>query len=847
MHILSTQLLKKMSLQNMKWLFTLSLFVCLSFSILVAQNIVRRETKAIRTDAKIKIDGLLEEPEWQTAPANTGWVQQEPKPGLPASYPCETRFLYTDKAIYVGAVFQDPFPDSIARELTLRDEFGNDDIFCVNLDTYRSGVNSESFCVSAAGVQIDMKSFPGEFGERDDMTWSAVWASAVKITKTGWSCEFEIPYSAIRFPKADEQKWRINFGRHIRRYRETSFWNTVNPQIDGFTNQMGEITGITGIKPPVRLQAVPYLSAYAQNDYNNSLNPKSNWGRSFNAGMDIKYGINDAFTLDATLIPDFGQVQSDNKILNLSPFEVRFDENRPFFTEGLELFNKGDFFYSRRVGGIPNTLYNDLYSRLKPNESVESAPSQAQLYNASKVTGRTKKGLGVGVFNAVAAPTYATIKNTEGGRKEVLSPLTNYNIVSFDQNLPNNSYLNIINTNVLRNGTAYDANATGVTLDMKDKSNTYGFNVSSGLVQRLFTNKNDVGYQYGYQVKKISGTWRWWQWHNVKSYNYNPNDLGFLNQPNQNETGMWGSYNKFNTKRFREMRIEAFSFYTRLNRPKVWSDYAIQSEGFFLTQKIFAFGYEARFEPFDTHDYFEPRTSDFSRYLRFIRNYKLGSFISTNYAKRFAFDLGASHRIFLENKQSETQFMFSPRMRFSDKIALQWNIEATDQRNYPNFVSKDPVAVGFSSLPSNAILMGAQKQLEVTNVPSLKWNFTPLMGLNVRLRHYWTRVEYVRYHELGAKGDLLPTKYTGKDATGMSLHNANFNLFNVDANFTWRFAPGSDLILNWKQNVSGEDNNVKYGYLWNARNMFDNPMTNSFSVRVNYFLDYLNFVKTKKK
>src|SRR5258705_10304557 len=164
--------------------------------------------------------------------------------------------------------------------------------------------------------------------------------------------------------------------------------------------------GIKYIKPPLRLSFSPYFSSYVNNYPYNTPGIK-NTTTSLNGGMDVKYGINDAFTLDMTLIPDFGQVQSDNQVLNLSPFEVKYNENRSFFTEGTELFNKGNLFYSRRIGGTP-IHFGDVSGQLGANERVLKNPTESKLINATKVSGRTTKGLGVGFFNALTKPMYAT-------------------------------------------------------------------------------------------------------------------------------------------------------------------------------------------------------------------------------------------------------------------------------------------------------------------------------------------------------------------------------------------------------------------------------------------------------
>ena len=832
----------------MKKLLAFTLLFSCSLHQTIAQNPVRRQTNAVRTEGSIKIDGSLDEAAWSTALPAKDFIQNEPAPGLPASQPTEVHVIYDNTAIYVGARLYDAKPDSILKELTLRDAINgaNTDFFAVLFDTYSDGNNGVAFVVSAAGVQRDTKIFSGD----EDDTWNAVWRSAVRLTDKGWVVEMEIPYSALRFPKVDEQKWRVNFIRQIRRNRETDCWNPIDPKINGLVNQSGELMGIKDIKSPVRLQAQPFVSTYLENNYNKNASPKNTWGRSFNAGMDIKYGINDAFTLDMTLIPDFGQVRSDNNVLNLSPFEIRFDEFRQFFTEGVELFSKGGFFYSRRIGSIPDYFKNQVYNGLKTGETVVNTPTEAQLYNATKVSGRTKKGLGIGVLNATSAPTFATIGYTEGAnfkeRDVELTPLTNYNVLTFDQNLKNNSYVSLTNTNVTRAGGAYDANVTGASFVLKDKPNTYSISGGGALAQRFFNKTPELSHTYNLFLSKISGKWLWNVGHNLESYNYNPNDLGFLRAPNENAWFAGLEHQKFNTKRFNRWRIGTDIEYLRLHRPQVFTDFAINMKSFFLTKKIFAFGLFNRLEPVVTHDYFEPRTTDFSRFFAFQKNYTVGGFISTDYRKTLALDVNLSYRWFEKHGQNGWDASVSPRIRFNDKVSFFWSVSVRNRHNYPNFVGKDAKSVGFSGVPTDGIILGEREQIIVENTPFVKWNFNALSGLTFRVRHYWTQVDYQNFYELGTKGELNPTTYKGRDASNAAFHNTNFNLLNIDANYTWRFAPGSDLIVNWKQTIGNRNTDILRGYFFNASQLYDNPMQNSFSVKLIYFLDYLNFVKKKK-
>ncbi|KAF0190357.1 MAG: hypothetical protein FD166_3819, partial [Bacteroidetes bacterium] len=260
--------------------------------------------------------------------------------------------------------------------------------------------------------------------EEFDDSWNAVWESKVCRNDKGWIAEIRIPYSALRFPKKPVQEWGINFSRMTRRYSEFSHWSPINVKEQGFVHQCGLLKGISDIDSPLRLSLYPYISSYLDN-YGGSNS------YSINGGADIKYGINESFTMDMTLIPDFGQVKSDDKVLNLSPFETYYDEKRQFFTEGTELFNRAGLFYSRRIGGEP-IGYGKAYEGLDSNEVVEKNPSTAQLYNATKISGRTKSKLGIGFFNAVTAPAHARILDTLSKNERLVNtqPLANYNVVT---------------------------------------------------------------------------------------------------------------------------------------------------------------------------------------------------------------------------------------------------------------------------------------------------------------------------------------------------------------------------------------------------------------------------------
>jgi hypothetical protein len=313
------------------------------------QTITPRTLQAKRTSGAIKIDGIPDEVAWKDAAVMTDMVEFRPTAGRHEEYANRTEayLMYNDEGIYFGGFCHERTKDSIATELKGRDGFGTNDYIGIIFDTYNDKLNGFEYFVTPLGDQWDAKMNPPSFdADMEDFTWNAVWQSGAVITDSGWSFEMFIPFSAIRFGKKEVQDWGFNITRRRRKTEQQNTWSPIDPNVNGFLTQEGTWKGVSNIKPPLRLQFSPYLSYYV-NHYPYNTKGEKNWTSQVNGGMDLKYGINQAFTLDATLIPDFGQVQSDNQVLNLTPFEVKYNENRPFFTEGTELFNKGNLFYSR--------------------------------------------------------------------------------------------------------------------------------------------------------------------------------------------------------------------------------------------------------------------------------------------------------------------------------------------------------------------------------------------------------------------------------------------------------------------------------------------------------------------
>jgi hypothetical protein len=801
----------------------------------------KRIANAVRLEDPPKIDGILNDECWRNVSPLNGFTQSEPNPGRPAGEDTDVKIIYDDKAIYIGAIMYVSNPDSIFKQITQRDNNDNADFFGVILDTYKDGINGVDFIVTSAGVQVDLKiSSNGEDG-----SWNAVWQSEVLINKDSWSAEIRIPYSALRFPDKEKQEWGLNFIRAAKSSRQTTWWNLVDNKIEGYINQSGILKGIDNIDAPVRLFFSPYVSAYLDHYPNRGEGSKDAIMR-FNGGMDVKYGLNDAFTLDMTLIPDFGQVQSDNQVLNLSPFEVQFNENRQFFTEGTELFSKANLFYSRRIGGRP--FYLDEV--LNNYDNVKTYPVASKLINATKLSGRNSKGLGIGLFNAVTKKSFATIEDENGNKREILvDPLTNYNIFVLDKNLKNNSYFSVVNTNVYREGGAYEANVTGTEFDIKPKSLKYSINGNASLSQKYYSNSTELGYTYGVAAEKIQGNLTYGVSNSIESKSYDRNDLGFLQAANSIQNNLFFEYNIFEPfGKFNNMRIEGLVSNNRLYSPNKFSSTEFNFNGNFGTRKFFYFGWFCGGEPFGGNDFFEPRAD--GRYFKYFGYYYGGSWISTDYRKKLAVDIELLYNKTLEQYRNGYAFNFSPRFRFNDHCLMIYRLNYEFIKNNIGYAGKngefeDDVLLGINTLNDEDIVFGKRNEATYENILSFNYIFNNKSGVTFRARHYWSTVEYNSFYLLSESGELNSSNYKGETMIGASGHNNSFNAFNIDMVYTWVFSPGSELSIVWKDAIYNSDYILPKKYFQDLNNTVLLPQNNSISFRLLYFIDYL-WLKSKK-
>jgi len=782
---------------------------------------VKKTLSAIKTNTPPSIDGSLDETIWQEASPASEFIMFNPGDGdlEPENQKSLVYIVYDDVALYVGARLYDDEPEKILRELGTRDDGNkNTDLFIFSINPYNDGQQVFNFMVTAAGVQIDTKYTSGD----EDVNWNAVWDSEVSIDDKGWIVEMKIPYSELRFPEKQEQVWGLNILRKIKRTNEEYTWNYIDKKVGDFTQHYGELNGINNIKPPVRLSFMPYVSGYVEN-----YDSKTNF--SYNAGMDLKYGINESFTLDMTLIPDFGQSAYDEEILNLGPFEVRYNENRQFFTEGTEMFSKGGLFYSRRIGGVPTNFYDveDMYGS-DSTTTILKNPSKTPMINATKVSGRTKGGLGIGIFNAITNEAVAEVRDVDNDEitKIVTEPLANYNVFVLDQRFNGNSSVTLINTNVLRSAEFRDANVTGGLFDISNKSNSYKVFGEAKLSQ-VFPEPDSS--KYGMQsmigFAKTKGKFRFDNETRLTTPDYDNTDLGYMRYSNIWEIDSQVSYQIFEPVGvFNSYRFSFGVYHDRQYKPDHFIKVDLNVSARATTKEFFTFGGYFEYSPKEKYDFYEPRVE--GRYLKEPKKIETGTWISTDYRKKLALDIFIGYQYIKDWDKNRIVVNFSPRYRVSDKLVLNVNMKRLLSIN----------DVGWVDEVGSDIIMGVRDFKNLTSSLSSTYTFNNKMSMGIKFRHYWADIHYNDYKKLTLDGEL-------EDVVYQEENDITFNSWNVDFNYSWWFAPGSQLSVLYRNSLLSSYTGSGLKYFDNLNKMFENPQQNVFSVKMVYYLDYNNLKK----
>ena len=812
-----------------------NLFLTLTFSFCILTifgQIVQDDSLIVRkvyttsfATSTPKIDGELNDEAWKNIPVINDFRQNSPVYNTKSSQQTEVRLIYDNTALYIAATLYDTNPDSIAQQIGLRDDQLNADNFRLVFDTYNTQQDAFDFTVTASGVQLDSRFSDGNY--------NAVWQSKTKITENGWVVEIRIPYSALRFPNVEEHIWGLQITRGIVRNGEFQQWALTPRGVNNPLQYWGMLKGIMKIKAPIRLSLTPFITAKSSH-YPANIPGESNFSQQLVGGMDLKFGLNEAYTLDMSLLPDFSQVQSDNLVKNLGAFQPNYDEQRPFFQENTDLFSRGGLFYSRRIGRRPTGFY-DVDGVLQSGETVISNPTAAKLLNITKISGRSKEGVGLGFLNAVLDNTYATVRDSLGNDRQILTePFSNYNIAVVDKQLKHSSSVYLINTNVMRNQGYQISNVTGAGADLNNKNNTYSLSLNSAVtnVFNMDTTSNSYkdipGYSYGIGFRKSSGKFKFNIGSQAMSPTFNNNDMGITQEKNFISSNLNLSYNTFKPFGKFYNAGASFGFSHELNYTTHTLNNIQLSLGGNATRTNFNnYNFYIGGSPLGQIDYYEPRTA--GRYFVRTPNIYSNFGFNSDYRKKATIGIGGwgGSTALVSESIGYNPFYgidLSTKYRVTNKLTISANGSYGEDNKDRGYVDTDT---------NGDIIFGVRVLKNISYDFTVRYMFKNNLSLSLIGRHYWVRGKYLSYHNLSDDGFLLD------ETTYNTSHDFNYNAVNVNMLFEWRFAPGSFASLSWKNTINYDSSNIINSYSKNIVSTINSNQLNTVSLRILYYLDYL--------
>ncbi len=847
---------------------------------------------AVRVREPIRVDGRLDEAAWQRAAPATGFRQYDPAEGEPPTEPTEVRVLIDGNAVYIGARLFDSRPDAIRATLARRDQSVDSDIFEVFIDGYHDHLTAARFRVNPAGAIRD--ALIGANGE--DTSWDPVWDYATQIDSLGWTAELRIPLSQLRYNASSEAVWGMQFARLVYRKGETTFFPFV-PKTESFgPNRYGHVVGLGAVQAQRQVELMPYTSARAELKPADPANPFRSGEDLFgSAGLDLKYGITSDLTLDATFNPDFGQVEVDPAVVNLSAFETFFSERRPFFIEGADLFRFGQmrtynrsgaaaFFFSRRIGRPPQ-----LGIGAGPDRRFPDVPSQTTIAGAAKLTGRTASGWSVGILEGITLGAEGRYLDSLGVEQTLaVEPLTNYGVARVRRDLRGGA-------------TSVGMMATAVNRDLDDprfepvlRSSAYtvGFDFQHAWANRSWSLDGNVaastvrgsasavervqrssaryyqrpdreaprldptrtslsGYNYQLSLARTSGT-HWlgsltWQ---ETSPGFEVNDLGFQSTAERRALAWTIGYQ--DTKPHKVMRnwsVWPFGNY-------IWN---FDGDLLFQSYSALAFGRFSNFWSWFTRFDWQPEVTDdrLTRggpLARRPTQFQVVAELSTDSRKTTQLDLEAFYTWDVADGyfwNGEVGFSARP----TPATRVQVGPELSRSRRAAQYVMTVPSAAATETFGARYVFAGLE-QTELSMNTRLDWTFTPRLSFQLFMQPLISAVDFGAPKELARPGTFAFDVYgvdqgtvqqvpgglqvsPGDGGTDFFVPDLDFNFRSLRGNavLRWEYRPGSTLFVIWQRSTTDLAQGVgNFDFGRDVGRVFSGTTENVFAVKLSYWL-----------
>lgn len=834
-------------------------------------------TKRLST-ARPVIDGKLNDECWKTGTWAGNWSQGIPNEGAKPSQATDMMILYDDKNIYVAFRAHDSEPGKIKRMPGGRDEFAGD-LIGVNFDSYRDYRTGFEFSLSAWGQKIDVILFnPDNW----DVNWQAVWKVKTGMEDSSWVAELEIPFSQLRYPNKQDQVWGLHTWRWISRLQEEDNWEKQTKSGPGIMYNFGELRGISGLKKSRRLELLPYSLGSVRTMEKIPGNPFTKNGRAFdgNLGLDAKIGVSTNFTLDLTINPDFGQVESDPSVMNLTAFETFYQEKRPFFLEGLTIFaydfDDQRIFYSRRIGHSPS------YSIPDPGNIFIKSPSMTTILSAAKFSGTTSNGLSVGVIQSVTAPEYAKVSDLSGNtHTEKVEPLTSYTIARVQKGynagttviggiftstnrFGNDGALNFLTNNAYTGGLdilhrwkdkkyfidakllgSYVEGSSEAIKTLQESSARYFQRPDAGYLSYDTTRTSLSGMGGKLKVGKGSGQWRYATGISWLTPGLELNDLGYMTTVDQVDQRNEASY--YVTK-----SVSIFRTYSlRLEQFNTWNfDGTWLGSGAHLTGDL---GFKNQWGLKSKVSYYssaiDPRRLrggfDFRMPSALMANFDL----STDQSKRVTGEVIYSYKLF--GSGSGRVHSISPMLSVRPFMRLRLSASATYEDNFDELQYVTTVL----RTQGNRYILGTISQNTLGLTFRADFNITPELSIQYYGSPFVSRGQFSQFKrvtdpkakELSDRFEIYgtPTLNSGtysldenNDGTpDYTISNPDFNFHQFRSNLVakWEYRLGSFIYLVWSSDRTGFMENPGSSVGESFRKLRKVVPNNVFLIKLNYW------------
>lgn len=864
--------------------------------LLFASNKNNKTVRAYRLNYDVIIDGKLSEEVWLN-PAVDDFTQKDPKEGEKSSEKTKAWIAYDDNYFYCAAKLYDSNPDSIRSRLARRDTFGDSDWFALAVDSYNDKKTAFYFIVNPSGSIEDGVFYNDSWS---DDSWDGVWDYAVSKDNDGWSVEMKIPFSQLRFNQAEEMVWGVNFARTIVRKNEEAQFVMVPKKESGFVSHFADLVGLRNVKTKQRFEVLPYLVQKAQYLVHDPGDPyyKGNQYRTA-IGADLKVGIGSSLTLDATFNPDFGQVEVDPAVVNLSAFETFYDEKRPFFIEGSNIFNFGyggansnwgfnwgnpDFLYSRRIGRAPQGDAGDY--------DYTDYPSETRILGAAKITGKIGENWSLGAIEAVTERMFAQ-NDFNGTRKDVeVEPLTNYVILRSQKEFNSSKQAigmiftavnrDLRNDNMIANlsNQAYTFGVDGWTF--LDSSETYVINgfLAGSYVQgskdyliklqnnplhyyqrpdatyaKLDSNRTALsGFISRIALNKQKGNFSLNSAIGIVSPGFEANDAGFQWRANTINAHIVAGYRwydpdgVFRTKSFNLAHARNYDFEGNIDN---------HVYGLFTNAQFMNY-YGVQLNMFYAPEKYSNRLTRGGPIAKLPNGYEANIYVYSDSRKEFVLDVNA---YVSGDGFGSLYYSYGVSVQWKPSTALDISIGPSFDGNleHVQWVTRveDPLAT--HTYGARYIFAELNQKTISANI-RVNWTFTPKLSLQLYVQPLFSVGDYNTFKEFSKPKSLDYAVYGrngstinydkendsyvidpdgNRQASEFSLSNPDFNYKSAIANLVlrWEFLPGSAFYFVWQHNKQNFDDPGEFALKKDFKNLLQTQPNNVYLVKFTYWLD----------